>query len=198
MGFTLRHIKNVNDMPKTCKKIACSNPVFGAGYCKFHQFLRNDKGWEKIKEQRMKERDTPANIPEKYKTNLLTYAECFTPKIKPYSPSKRLKKAELRILKETLIAETGSISFFTGKYVENPDLFHIFPIGKFPEYETQSWNVLLSERWINRAWDQGTWEEIQKIPNIEKLMAIIYYRDNHEDKQHSGSFYEQLQNRKDK
>lgn len=28
-------------MPKTCNHENCKNPVFGGGYCKFHQFLRN-------------------------------------------------------------------------------------------------------------------------------------------------------------
>lgn len=26
---------------KTCNKDGCSNPVFGGGYCKFHQYLRS-------------------------------------------------------------------------------------------------------------------------------------------------------------
>lgn len=28
-------------MPKKCKNENCKNPVFGGGYCKYHQFLRD-------------------------------------------------------------------------------------------------------------------------------------------------------------
>lgn len=30
-------------MPKTCKHEKCNNFVFGGGFCRFHQFLRNNK-----------------------------------------------------------------------------------------------------------------------------------------------------------
>jgi hypothetical protein len=37
-------------MPKICK--ACSNNVFGGGYCKNHQYMRTDKKPPKPKEQK--------------------------------------------------------------------------------------------------------------------------------------------------
>jgi len=38
---------------KICNKEGCENPVFGGGYCKYHQYLRTDKKKPKpIKQQR--------------------------------------------------------------------------------------------------------------------------------------------------
>jgi len=170
-------------MAKPCNKDGCSYFQFGGGYCKLHQRLRSDE----IKPTRHDNLKLGYN-PAKKRSSILA----------KYSVSKQAKKNKLAEIKKRLIEETGSKSFFTGKVLKQPDLFHIFPIGKYPEYETEDWNVVLSERWINRTWDQGTWEEIKKIPNVEKIKAIIYYRDNCEDKLHLGSFYEQLMNRKNK
>lgn len=35
-------------MAKTCKADGCKNPVFGGGYCKYHQYHRKDKKLVKI------------------------------------------------------------------------------------------------------------------------------------------------------
>lgn len=45
-------------MAKECKKLDCSNPVFGGWYCKFHQYLRTDKKSKGLKfksDRRMEE-----------------------------------------------------------------------------------------------------------------------------------------------
>lgn len=36
-------------MAKTCKKDGCGNPVFGGGYCRYHQQYRTDKTLKRIK-----------------------------------------------------------------------------------------------------------------------------------------------------
>lgn len=36
-------------MPKICKKNECSNPVFGGGYCNWHQGYREDKKQSTVK-----------------------------------------------------------------------------------------------------------------------------------------------------
>lgn len=39
-------------MPKLCQTEGCNNPVFGGGYCKFHQLLRKDKKPKTPKKQK--------------------------------------------------------------------------------------------------------------------------------------------------
>lgn len=117
-------------------------------------------------------------------------------KIRKLSKKKVDNKNQIASIKKTLQYEFDNKCFFTKLPAD--DAFHIFPIGKYPEYETAHWNILLSIRSINRTWDQGTWEEILAIPNIQWVFKIIWDKDNDPNKLHKGSFFEQLKNRKDK
>jgi hypothetical protein len=157
---------------KTCTYRTCTYPVFGGGYCKNHQWIRK---YKEIRE-----------------------GGAAVVGISPLSVKKAQKKAVIAQIKRDMVRQQGCISFFTGRLNRRLDAFHIFPIGKFPEYETERWNIVLAERWINGVWDQGTWDEIQSIPNVQRVLDIIIERDSAPDKKHCGSFYEMLQNRKGK
>lgn len=117
--------------------------------------------------------------------------------LKPLSKKKQAKKAKIAKDKKESITIFGNKCFLHANR-EAVDAFHIFPIAKFPEYETEPWNKILSCRECNRTWDQGTWEEINKLPNVKWLFWIIWAKDQDPNKLHKGSFYEQLKNRKDK
>ena len=41
-------------MPKTCNHESCENFVFGGGYCKYHQYLRNDKPLKSVSKKEYK------------------------------------------------------------------------------------------------------------------------------------------------
>lgn len=117
--------------------------------------------------------------------------------IRPYSKSKKDKKIVIAAIKLKLIKMFGKKCMLSGVDCE-PDLFHIFPIGRFPEYETESWNHLLTTRTWNTLWANGTWEQIEKMQGLPILLKIIWDRDQDPNKKHNGSYYEQLMNRKDK
>ena len=119
-------------------------------------------------------------------------------KIRTYSLSKQKKKNIIAGIKKQLIEDFGEVDMLDGNYCANPDAFHIFPIGKFPEYETEHWNIILSSRKHNLLWDQGTYEKLKEMPGLRMLFKIIWDKDNDPNKKHKGSFYEQLMNRKNK
>jgi len=114
--------------------------------------------------------------------------------------TKQQKKQKIASIKKKLIEDFGSICMLSQRKIDKEalDAFHIFPIGKYPEYETEHWNILITTRNANRIWDQGTWDEISKMPGLQMLLKIIWDKDNDPNKKHKGSFYEQLMNRKNK
>lgn len=54
-------------MAKSCKKEGCNNPRFGKGYCKFHQYLRQDFNKKKAPRKRI------SPISDKLKDELKSY-----------------------------------------------------------------------------------------------------------------------------
>lgn len=138
-------------MAKICKKEGCKNPVWGGGYCKYHQVLRDNYNGFK-----------------KRSTNLRTH----TP-INKISSSQASKNAVLSAFKANLIKEHGKKCFFHQREFPGVDLFHIFPKGSFPQYATKEWNLILSCRECNRVWDQGTIEEILTLPNVYWVLLVV-------------------------
>ena len=155
----------------------CNNPVFSHGYCLYHQYQRTDARWIDKKKK-------PSNIPKH-----------IIPKL---SAKGKAKTVKIQKIKQNLIDQNGYVCFFTGPCTGRLDAFHIFPRGKFPEYATEEWNIMLSTRGMNRIWDQGTWEEILQMPNIHWLLWFIQTKDNDPNKLHQGSFYYPLMERKNK
>jgi hypothetical protein len=57
---------------KTCNHISCNYPVFGKGYCKFHQYLRTDK--KPKDEKKPKPRVPIKKVSDKHKKELAVYS----------------------------------------------------------------------------------------------------------------------------
>ena len=89
-------------MAKECNKDDCTNPIFGKGFCKWHQFLREDKKKPKKK--------------------------VFT--IKPISDKMAAKYKEYRSVRDIHMAE-NPICEFKGCTKVSQDLHHKAGRGKF-------------------------------------------------------------------
>jgi len=127
--------------------------------------------------------------------------ECFAPKksIRKRSPSKQKKKNMIASIKVSLIRDFGKICMLDGRSCENPDAFHIFSIGKYPMYETEPWNIILSRPCYNAPlWDQGLWEDIRQMPGFHMIMKIIWDKDHDPNKLHTENFYHILMERENK
>lgn len=138
-------------MAKTCKVEGCNNPVFTHGYCHRHRYLYYGK-----------------KQPNKGSVKRSTVKSS----ISPLSNKKRLKKTKIASIKKRLVEANGNRCFFCGKEV-GVDAAHIFPISLFPEYETEEWNIILSCRKHHMMFDDGNYETILKIPNVEFILDLI-------------------------
>jgi len=138
-------------MAKKCKVEGCNNPVFTHGYCNIHKYLY-------YKTKRSFSTSLKQSIPK-------------TP-IRAFSKKKSLKKAKIASIKSHLVQSNGNRCFFCNKET-GVDAAHIFPISLFPEYETEQWNIILACRKHHNIFDNGTFDDILQIPNINFILELI-------------------------
>lgn len=127
---------------KTCKKDNCHNPIFGKGYCKYHQHLRTDrilKPIEPLSSSKMN------NVSKK--------------KIKPL---KTLKNDEYNLFKE-IWNERPHKSEVSGIPIDKFDkknFHHILTKGAYPEHRLNKDNIVILTFNEHRQAHDNTWEEL--------------------------------------
>ena len=108
---------------KTCKHDGCSYPVFGGGYCRNHQWCRQDKN-KPIVSTSINER-----------------------KEKHIKPKKKIT-GELELFKE-IWNERAHVSEISGKPIPMFDIncfHHILTKGAFPEHRLNKENIIILTR----------------------------------------------------
>jgi len=154
---------------RKCLKEDCNSPVFSNGYCKVHHYLRSDDKYKKSldKPKRVYEKkkyhkhypveddNSPFERILEAVTDDLQQDNTIYQKEKIVSPTvqnkirKQSKKhigksRKIQEIKRQLMKDFG-YCFFGGYTTGTLDAFHIFPQGKYPEYATEPWNIILSK-----------------------------------------------------
>ena len=124
---------------KTCKKPGCDRPVFGGGYCKYHQYLRKD-----IKKG-IKAKKRPSSF--KYKSQLELFNEIWE-EAQPY-PKCWLTGQAIRATKQSIYW----LSHFA----------HILPKGQYPEFRLKKDNVVLLLPGVHGVYDHPTLRTVHAI-----------------------------------
>lgn len=137
-------------MPKQCKSIECSNPVFSTGYCRYHQQERTDDKWLNKKSQ--------SSLSSKLNR----------------APIKRYYKStgELQLFLK-IYADRKGICEITGKQIPfNVGSFaHILGKGAYPSSRLLEDNIIMVYKEIHDLYDnQGKDKLLAKYPK-----AIIIY-----------------------
>lgn len=147
---------------KTCKADNCNNPVFGKGYCKWHQHLRND-----FKARR-----------ETISTNSI-----HTSTRKKIMPKKASNTGELDLFKQ-LWHDSPKVSELSGKqlYKFNVRCFHhLLTKQAYPQYRLDPENIVLLTPSEHRQVHDYCWEDLiskdKRWENIHK--KYIHMKDKH-------------------
>lgn len=86
-------------MPKTCRHENCSDPIWGKGYCKRHQYLRTDKskpkGMKRVSDKRKEENEA---WEQARKEHLAENPMCAFPGCKKEADSVHHKKGRIGAL----------------------------------------------------------------------------------------------------
>ena len=132
----------------TCKEDNCSNPVFGGGYCKYHQYKRKMRGGDKYESKsRLK-----SPIPKESKTR----------------KKERLRYTEVceRLTQEIKDANNGKIyCFFSGLEITGKPTFHHLK-GRIGDY-------YVDKEWLVPAINE--YHLAYHFTPIEKLMEESWY-----------------------
>lgn len=130
-------------MAKTCKHDSCGNPVFGGGYCKYHQNYRTDK-----KPKRIKKVSSKGILRKEQKKTLIGED----------------KKFYLEIW-----IERDHVCFETGEYLGEEPLMtmfhHVLEKSKYPEYRHDKWNIVLLKPEVHNQ----VHSNIDKTPKVKEL-----------------------------
>jgi hypothetical protein len=130
-------------MPKVCKVESCSNPVFGGGYCKYHQNLREDKKPKKLK--KLSER---GRLAKEAKKDLIELDKIFYQKI---------------------WEEREHVCYESNEYLgDEPNIFyfhHVLEKSKYPQYRHCAWNIILVKAEIHTQIHSN----IDKTPKVKVL-----------------------------
>ncbi len=130
-------------MPKICKYDGCSNPVFGGGYCKYHQSHRTDK-----KPKRIKQVSSKGMVKRENKKVLIGED----------------KKFYLEIW-----IERDNVCYETGEHLGNEPLMtmfhHVLLKSKYPQYRHKKWNIILLKPDIHNQVHLN----IDKCPKVKEL-----------------------------
>jgi hypothetical protein len=135
---------------KTCKKENCEYPVFSHGYCRNHQYCRQDQNRPSI--------STSIN-------------EAKQRHIKP----KKGVTGELALFKE-IWSERKHVSEISGKSIPvfDPKSFHhILTKGAFPSARLDKENIVIVTRGEHNALHSYTW---QQLIDIDINFDIVYQK----------------------
>lgn len=143
-------------MAKQCNKDKCNNPVFGGGYCKYHQCLRTDRVLKPLQ-----------------KTS--------TSKVRKVSSSnnKPLKKAvndEYELFKE-IWNERPHKSQLSGTPINRFDthsFHHVLTKGAYPEHRLNKNNIVILTRQEHRDAHDYTWDDLIKRDYRWQIIKDIY------------------------
>lgn len=127
---------------KICNADNCNNPVFGGGYCKYHQYMRTDK---KIKP---------------VKTLLVSNTIHDTTKVK--SKLKKANTGEFQMFKE-IWNERPHVSELSGTKLpvfDTHSFHHLLTKQAYPEYRLVKENIVLLTRAEHRAVHDYSWQQL--------------------------------------
>ena len=136
---------------KICNADNCNNPVFGGGYCKFHQYLRQEKNKPIVS------------------TSISSYKEKH---IKP----KRSNTGELELFKEVW-NERPHVSEISGKPIHIFDIncfHHILTKGAYPEHRLNKDNIIILTRAEHNDVHQYSLDDLVNKHPMWKELVIRY------------------------
>ncbi len=139
-------------MAKICALDGCNNPVFGGGYCKYHQKWRTDK---KPKELR--------KVSDKGKSRK--------------EDKKKLVEEDKKFYLE-IWESREHYCFETGAYLGEEPLMtmfhHVLEKSKYPQYRHCEWNIVLLLAEVHNQ----VHSNIDKCPKVKHLTQLL--KDRHE------------------
>lgn len=132
-------------MAKTCQYKECNNPVFSHGYCRWHQFAREDK-----KPQRNK----PAIILPK-------------PEFNPMNFKSQLQLFEFKwVTSPRVCIVTGiplDVFYYSGQSLRVSIFMHVLSKKKYPQFRMWPDNIALGSPKVHHLFDNGSLSEILKF-----------------------------------
>ena len=145
---------------KTCKKEKCSHHVFGGGYCKYHQYMRDD----------LKAR----------KDNVISNS-IHSSKQKMIKP-KKANTGELELFKK-IWSERPHVSELSGKEIRifDPHSFHhLLTKQAYPEHRLVSDNIVILTRAEHNAAHSYSWQQLIEMDSkweklYDKYLAMKQY-----------------------
>lgn len=129
-------------MPKTCTHEGCNNPVFGGGYCRYHQMHRDKKP------KTLKKLSVKGRLNKEVKKDMIEMDKIFYQKI---------------------WEEREHVCYETGQYLGDEPLMtyfhHVLEKSKYPQYRHCSWNIVLVKAEIHNQIHSN----IDKTPKVKLL-----------------------------
>ena len=145
---------------KRCKHCG-RHPVFSHGYCRYHQYIREDDKYKRMADKTYKSTSKPLSRPKGYK-------------IPPMSEKRReeLKtRSQMDVFREIWDELPQPIICpVSGRrigYMENTDYWHwcfahILSKKQYPKYKLLKENIMVVDTEVHQLYDQGTQEQRDK------------------------------------
>jgi len=136
-------------MAKTCKYPCCNYPVFGGGYCRSHQWKREDKKLKPIRKRTTKKKVFEPDFGFSSQLQVFKYVYF------------KLKKPVLCPISGRNI--TDAMNGPVDQWIKY--FLHILPKGRYPLWRLNPRNIMMAHPDVHRIVDQGILTDREQYPD---------------------------------